>query len=124
MYKSFFDTIAIKSTNLKISNIKKKSLGKQINFRFYSKEIVSLSIDETTSLDDLYEILSCFIGTKNFDFNSIDNQLGESLPAIPKSLMRKTSYLDNKVFFIRTSPTARALEGPEMVQYISDRFKI
>ena len=32
-------------------------------------------------------------------------------------------YLDNKVFYIRTSPTARALEGPEMVQYISDRFK-
>ena len=98
LYKSFFDTIAIKSTNLKISNIKKKSLGKQINFRFYSKEIVSLSIDETTSLNDLHEILSCFISTKNFDFNSIDNQLGESLPAIAKSLMRKTSYLDNKVF--------------------------
>jgi Glycine cleavage system protein P (pyridoxal-binding), C-terminal domain len=98
LYKFFFDTISIKTTSLKIANIKKKSLGKQINFRYYSKEIVSLSLDETTSLNDLYEILSCFVNIKNFDFNLIDDQLSDSLPAIAKSLIRKTSYLENKVF--------------------------
>jgi Glycine cleavage system protein P (pyridoxal-binding), N-terminal domain len=68
LYKSFFDTISIKTTSLKIANIKKKSLGKQINFKYYSKEIVSLSLDETPSLNDLYEILSCFVSIKNFEF--------------------------------------------------------
>ena len=33
-----------------------------------------------------------------FKFNLIDDQLSDSLPAIAKSLIRKTSYLENKVF--------------------------
>ena len=38
------------------------------------------------------------LSIKNFDFNLIDDQLSDSLPAIAKSLIRKTSYLENKVF--------------------------
>ena len=97
LYNNFFDTICIKTTKAKQSLIKKRALKKKINFRYYSKEIITISIDEKTTIDDIHEILFCF-GLKIESITSLDSELNNNIIALPKSILRKTKYLDHEVF--------------------------
>ncbi len=97
LYNNFFDTICIKTTKPKQSLIKKRALKKKINFRYYSKEIITMSIDEKTTIDDIHEIFSCF-GIKIESLTSLDSQLDNNIISLPKSILRKTKYLEHEVF--------------------------
>ena len=97
LYNNFFDTICIKTTKAKQSLIKKRALKKKINFRYYSKEIITISIDEKTTIDDIHEILFCFV-LKIESITSLDSELNNNIIALPKSILRKTKYLDHEVF--------------------------
>jgi len=94
---NFFDTIAVKTTKSKLSAIKKKALKKKINFRYFSKDIISISVDEKTELDDLNDILFCF-GIKAESFDDLDSEINNNILSISKSLLRKTSFLNHEVF--------------------------
>ena len=94
---NFFDTIAFKIPKNKILTIKRKALKKHINFRYYSSEIITISLDETTSLENINDILNCF-GSKIDSFDELDNELNSSTLNLPKSILRKSSFLTHFVF--------------------------
>jgi glycine dehydrogenase len=90
--ENFFDTITIELSNENISEIKKLAEAHKINFR-YSEKSITVSLDETTSLDDVALILAIFDIKKEL---SVANVKFES--KIPESLLRKSLYLTHPVF--------------------------
>ena len=86
----FFDTLVIK-TKGKTESIHKRALDNQINLRRIDSESVGLSLDETTSFDDLNKLLEIFAGSE------VNAEISEST-AIPDALIRKSSFLDHAIF--------------------------
>jgi glycine dehydrogenase len=84
--ESFFDTITI--LNADIATVKNKALSAQINFH-YTNNTISLSLDETTELADVNEILAVF------DAEQITEQDVNSQPVISKE---RAPYLLHPVF--------------------------
>ena len=54
----YFDTITVKTKDA--SAIKAKAEKQQINLRYLQNNLIGISIDETTELGDLYDLINCF----------------------------------------------------------------
>jgi glycine dehydrogenase len=107
---SFFDTLLIEvPANCSITTIEKIALSKEINFRHINSSQVGISIDETTTLIDINDILSIFAEASNQNFRPI-NQL-DSANCLPQNLVRKSKILQIPVFNSHHSET-------EMMRYI------
>ena len=90
---NFFDTIRIK---IDVEKIKNEANLKEVNFYYPDKNTVSISINETTSINDLNTIVSIFstaIKTDTDKILKVNNKTN-----IPKALIRKTEFLTNSVF--------------------------
>ena len=103
---TFFDTIVLQAQKNTIKPIAERN---EINFYYIDDNNISISINETTSLNDLHKIVSVFAEGANKDFVMIDTLVAEV--SIPEALIRKTPYLTNKVFNTYHSET-------EMMRYI------
>ena len=104
---NYFDTITIKTDD--ISAIKDKAERQQINLRYIDKNHISISIDETTLTEDLYDLINCFENDKNpvtFDIHHDDEP-----EHIPSKLSRTSSYLTHPVFNTHRSES-------QMMRYI------
>jgi len=104
---NFFDTITVKAGN--ISSIKEKAERQQINLRYIDNKYISISIDETTLTEDLYDLINCFEDDKNpvtFDIHHDDEP-----DHIPQSLSRTSLYLTHPVFNTHRSES-------QMMRYI------
>ena len=104
----FFDTLLIKVEDLAI--VKKKALEKEINFYYPTSDSVAVSLNETTTVADVQEILEVFgkvSQTKvgNLELNELRN--------IPESLQRTSEFMTNDVFLKYHSET-------EMMRYIKE----
>lgn len=91
----YFDTICIEINDAaKIENIKTKALAKQINFR-YNSGCVCISLDQTTSVEDLTDILFTFGVQTSITLSDL-----EKSPNIIEvsPLNRTSSYLTHPVF--------------------------
>ncbi|MAV00896.1 MAG: glycine dehydrogenase (aminomethyl-transferring), partial [Flavobacteriaceae bacterium] len=66
---SFFDTIRIEANR---DQIKKEAEKKEINFHYPSEDIVSITINETTTIDDLNDIISVFSIITDKPFTKLD----------------------------------------------------
>ena len=100
---NFFDTLIIRSGQ-QTKEIHKRSLSKNINLRRIDEEHIGISLDETTSMKDIENVLEIFTNQK------IDSNLNfES--SIPKKLKRTSSFLDHEVFKRHRTET-------ELVRYI------
>lgn len=88
----FFDTITVEIDN--IDTIQKKAEAKLINFRYQEKSI-SISVDETTTLENIREIWSIF-ADNNIDVTIED--LHKDNVGIPSKLCRESRYLTEAVF--------------------------
>lgn len=91
---SFFDTIAVK---VKDSSVFKSKAEKQnINLRYITNELIGISIDETTTTTDLYDLINCFENDTDPVAFSIDE---EATPNhIPAALQRTSAYLTHPNF--------------------------
>ena len=103
---SFFDTIVIKADKEVIKPIAEKH---EINFYYIDNHTISISLNETTTLNDLNAIIAVFNEAINNDSSSLDSLLDSSV--IPAELERKTPFLTNDVFNSYHSET-------EMMRYI------
>jgi len=102
----FFDTIRI---SIDIEKIKSEANLNEVNFYYPDKNTVSISINETTTIEDLNTIVSIFSTAKN---NSTDKIITlKNTNKIPDKLIRKTTYLTNSVFNKHHSET-------ELMRYI------
>jgi glycine dehydrogenase len=81
---NFFDTIVINVTNT--NEIKQKAEAVNINFRYFDNAI-AISVDETTTVTDVFNILAVFgIEQKSVGYKSDGEVIGENL-------LRTSSYL-------------------------------
>ncbi len=87
-HKSFFDTLTIDVSKGEIEGIRQRAEQKKINF-FYTKKSVQISLDETTTDQDLSTILSIF---------GADLIPGEAKSSILTTHIRTSDFLTHPVF--------------------------
>ena len=102
----WFDTLTVPleypSTK---ENIRKYALTHNLNFRYSDdeagKQFVGISLDETTTLNDIQIILVCFARATGRELSRIGfDELAQlpDLTHIPQALRRESSYLTHPVF--------------------------
>jgi glycine dehydrogenase len=90
---AFFDTISVKADATKVKAIAEKH---EVNFFYVDAETISISLNETTSLNDLNQIIAIFAAAtgkeafKVTELNSNNN--------FPTSLERTSTFLQHEVF--------------------------
>lgn len=109
VHNRFFDTIVVQTDDL-TENIRRIALEHEINFRYPGDGTVVMSLDETTSVDDVHEIISIFAkangseyGKKGDDFTLFMTDLSDAY--------RSSEILTNEVFNKHHSET-------DMLRYI------
>ena len=90
---SFFDTIAVKADASKVKAIAEKH---EVNFFYIDGETISISVNETTSISDLNQIIAIFAeatGKESFKVSELSTTNN-----IPSSLERTSTFLTHDVF--------------------------
>ncbi|MBY0477595.1 MAG: aminomethyl-transferring glycine dehydrogenase [Chitinophagaceae bacterium] len=90
----FFDTIAVKVKD--IAAIKTKAEKQEINLRYIDEQTISVSIDETTSPEDLYDLINCFVNDTDAVHFSIEEE--PVLHHLPAALVRTSKFLTHLNF--------------------------
>ena len=103
----FFDTIVVKVEN--ITPYKTKAERQQINLRYIDNNLIGISLDETITVDDLYDLINCF--ENDVDPVAFDIEEDAELNHIPLNLSRTSSFLTHPVFNTHHSET-------QMMRYI------
>lgn len=96
--KSYFDTLRIK-VGSELAGIKSEALDNELNF-YYKDDVVGISIDETTSFEDIETIVKIFAKIKGKSASDVDLiAFSKGLTAsIPEPLVRQSSYLTHPIF--------------------------
>ena len=103
---SFFDTIKVQAPSEKIKPIAEAS---KINFNYIDANTISISLNETVSLEDINAILKVFSSALNSKSITISEFAVND--QIESNLLRDTSFLEHDVFNSHHSET-------EMMRYI------
>lgn len=98
--KTFFDTVTVEADAGKIATVRAAAEKAGINFR-YTANSISVTLDQTVSNNDLYDILNAF-GVKNG---------AATTSGIPQTNARTSEYLTHPIFNTYHSET-------EMMRYI------
>ena len=92
----YFDTILIDLKEISSKTINKIALEAQINFLYIDEHTISISLNETTTINDLNDILSVLAAAKKIDFKRI-TEIYDSC-TISQTLKRKTNFMTHEVF--------------------------
>tara|TARA_R110001583_G_scaffold145635_2_gene297583 strand:- start:12998 stop:15847 length:2850 start_codon:yes stop_codon:yes gene_type:complete len=103
---TFFDTLTVEVSNAE--KIKEIAESKGVNFFYPSNNLVSISINETSNLNDVNEILEILATAEGKDIITL-NAIEEN--KIPSNLLRTSTFMTNDVFENYHSET-------EMMRYI------
>jgi glycine dehydrogenase len=107
---NFFDTLnVILPDHVRVADIKRMAIERTINFRYISSKEIGISVDETTNLFDLNNILKIFAIANNKEFEKL-TEITENV-YFDKSFERTSNYLTLEVFRKYHSET-------EMLRYI------
>ncbi|HEX4878173.1 MAG TPA: aminomethyl-transferring glycine dehydrogenase [Chitinophagaceae bacterium] len=90
----FFDTICIKTDDVKA--IREKAEKQKINLRYINNNLIGISIDETTDISDLFDLINCF--ENDTDPVAFDIPQDAELMHLPQSLSRTSAFLTHPVF--------------------------
>ena len=102
---NFFDTVTIK-TKENTEKIFKNALDKKVNIRKVNSTMLAVSFDEKKNVYRANQLLKIFNCAE-----SIKDSPTESLPNLPKNLLRTSKYLEHPVFNSYHSET-------EMLRYL------
>ncbi len=106
----FFDTLTISlPNNLNSDNLKNIAEEKQVNLRIIDESTIGVSIDETTSKEDVKLLSEIFASANGKKAESISSESVNS--SFPKNLIRKSDFLTHPVFNSYFSET-------EMMRYM------
>jgi glycine dehydrogenase len=89
----FFDTIVLKADAAKVKAIAEQ---KEVNFYYIDAETIAISLNETTSLKDINQILEIFAEALDKEKISINKLTNEVF--VPANLKRTSSFLQHDVF--------------------------
>jgi glycine dehydrogenase len=104
---NFFDTIVVKTNDSNI--IRSKAERQLINLRYIDNNHIGISLDETTGIEELYDLINCFENDK--DPVAFDISQDDELHHLPASLIRTSAYLTHPVFNTHRSES-------QMMRYI------
>ncbi|KAK9699763.1 hypothetical protein RND81_08G194600 [Saponaria officinalis] len=91
----FFDTVKIKCSDAKA--IADEAAKHEMNLRVVDRNTITVSFDETTTLEDVDKLFKVFSGGKSVPFTAA-SIAPEVENAIPSSLVRETPYLTHPIF--------------------------
>ncbi|MBM3416753.1 MAG: aminomethyl-transferring glycine dehydrogenase [Bacteroidetes bacterium] len=91
---NFFDTIVVIVNDT--AAIRAKAERQCINLRYIGSNLIGVSVDETTVVDSLYDLINCFENDK--DPVAFEICQDAELQHIPASLVRTSSCLTHPVF--------------------------
>lgn len=91
---NYFDTITVQVDD--INAIREKAECQQINLRYISNILIGISIDETTTIDDLYDLINCF--ENDIDPVAFDIEQDDEPRHIPLGMSRSSAFLTHPVF--------------------------
>ena len=103
----FFDTLQIGVKS--ITDVKKIAEEKEVNFAYFDDSTIGISLNETTSLADVNEIIEVLTLAKGLKSLILKEYIDSN--TIPKNVTRNTSFMTNEVFRNYRSET-------EMMRYI------
>lgn len=90
---AFFDTISVKADSKKVKAIAEKN---KVNFYYADDETISISLNETTSINDINQIISIFAEATGKSNVAISQLANESM--IGENTTRKSDFLTHDVF--------------------------
>ena len=90
---AFFDTILIKADANKVKAIAEKQ---EVNFYYVDADTISISVNETTSISDINQIIAIFAEATGKDSFTVTELTTAN--NLPKSLERTSSFLQHEVF--------------------------
>ena len=90
---AFFDTILVKADATKVKSIAEKH---EVNFFYPDAETISISFNETTSVNDINQIIAIFAEATGKDAFTVNQLANESM--VPENLVRKSTFLQYDVF--------------------------
>jgi len=113
-HEYFFDTVVVKVDDVK--KYREKAERQQLNFRYYDSRHIGISLDETTTPSDLFDVINSFVNDVDPVDYSIEHE--ETLDIIPTALTRTSEFLTHPVFNSHHSETlmmryVRSLESKD-----------
>lgn len=105
----YFDTLKVQANNA--SKIKSIAENHEVNFRYFDEKHVGISLDETTSQEDVLNILYIFAEASGHSGVSLTFNEHDLPDNIPDHAIRRSGYLAHPVFNSHHSET-------EMMRYI------
>jgi glycine dehydrogenase len=106
---TYFDTITVQVGD-KQNGIYQAALAAEINLRLVGTDSIGISLNETTDIEDIANLLAVF-GLTDLNLASIDDMLSVTNKAIPAELLRSDAVLTHPVFNSFHSET-------EMLRYL------
>ncbi len=106
---AFFDTLKIKVDDS--SAIRVVAEQREINFRYFDKHHIGISVDETTMQKDLLDIVAVFEEVAGRQVASITFDNEDELDNLPAALRRSSPFLQQAVFNTHHSES-------EMMRYL------
>ncbi len=91
----YFDTLSIRVERLLKEKIQTGALAKSINLH-YTENGIRIALDETTTLDDVYELIALFAEAADKSTSNIED--APEGYQIPGALVRHSEYLTHPVF--------------------------
>ncbi len=95
----FFDTVSIQLTEEEIESVGKEAESRAINFR-YEGDKIFITLDETTSLGSVTEILDVFSKALNKPSIHIESLTDNLELKVPESVIRTMDYMKHEVFHL------------------------
>lgn len=109
---NFFDTLYFElPEEIDLNKFKQLSEEFELNFRYFDNKRICLSIDETTDIKDLNNLIEFFANVVDNNPMWVEEDEIEFFCSFDEQFERKTSYLNNEIFQKYRSET-------EMMRYI------
>ncbi|MFC6634867.1 aminomethyl-transferring glycine dehydrogenase [Microbulbifer taiwanensis] len=111
-HDNWFDTLTV-VTGSKQGEIYQRALDAEINLRRVGEDALAISLNETSALQDVSDLISAFTGTEHsLDLRALDSEIAAKGPqGVPASLVRASEFLTHPVFNSYHSET-------EMLRYL------
>ncbi|WP_020210541.1 aminomethyl-transferring glycine dehydrogenase [Gilvimarinus chinensis] len=112
LHDAFFDTLCIKVGDAQRA-IYQTALANQINLRLVGDDCIGISLDETTTLNDVSQLLNVFCaGDHGLNLQTLEDELAEvDATGLPHTQRRADAVLTHPVFNTHQSET-------EMLRYL------
>ena len=93
LHDSFFDTITVRAGDQK--ELVAAAIAQRVNLRTIDADLIGISLDETTTIEDVQTLLSIF--GVSADVVELDGEVNNRL-SIPETIQRTSEYLTHPVF--------------------------